>query len=542
MPRVLEALRGAVMAGVLLVGAWSGAVHAQRVGSAAPRAEPVSPAAIDDTVARAMAAFRVPGIAIGIVREGRLVFAKGYGVREAGKPGAVDADTLFQIGSNTKAFTAAALAILVDEGKIRWDDRVIDHLPEFRLQDAYATREFTIRDLLTHRSGLGEGAGDLMFYPATDMTRAEIIRGLRHLKPVASFRSRYDYDNLLYMVAGQIIPAVTGISWEQFVESRILAPLQMRGCAATYDRITGRRNLATPHSVIDGTVAPIPVVRMDAIGPAGTINCNVTGMAKWLEAQLADGAMPGGETLFSPERSAEMWTVNTIMPPSPLAGLYRTHFSGYGLGWMLSDVLGFKRVSHTGAVAGSVSWVTMVPELKLGIVVLTNQESGAAMEAIGSQILDAYLGAEKRDWVAMAQAYAGQKDAAADTVEADVAKIIASAGPPPLPLDAYAGRYSDAWRGDADVRRDGDRLMLKISRTRQLEGMLLPYQGNIFVVRWRDRSLHADAFVRFEPDFDGRIDGMTMRAVSPATDFSFDFQDLDFRRARFAPVPAERRP
>ena len=184
----------------------------------------------------------------------------------------------------------------------------------------------------------------------------------------------------------------------------------------------------------------------------------------------------------------------------------------------------------------------MVPELKLGIVVLTNQESGAAMEAIGSQILDGYLGAEKRDWVAMAQAYAGQKDAVADAVEADVAKIIASAGPPPLSLDAYAGRYSDAWRGDADVRRDGDRLMLKISRTRQLEGMLLPYQGNIFVVRWRDRSLHADAFVRFQSDFDGRIDGMTMRAVSPATDFSFDFQDLDFRRARLAPAQAERRP
>src|ERR1700733_8641828 len=208
--------------------------------AASPSAPPISPAAIDATVARAMRAFQVPGMAVGIVKDGKLLYAKGYGVREVGKPGRVDADTLFQIGSNTKAFTAAALAILVDEGKIHWDDRVIDYLPQFRMYDPYVTREFTIRDLLTHRSGLGLGAGDLMFWPTTDFSRAEVMRGLRYLKPASGFRSEYAYDNLLYMVAGQIIPAVTGKSWEDFITERIFGPLQMRPCAASYGRIPDR--------------------------------------------------------------------------------------------------------------------------------------------------------------------------------------------------------------------------------------------------------------------------------------------------------------
>lgn len=499
--------------------------------SAPTAVQPIEAPTIDSTVARAMSVFQVPGMAVAIVKDGKVVFSKGYGVRAVDKLGAVDADTLFQIGSNTKAFTAAALAILVDEGKIRWDDKVIDYLPEFRLQDPYVTREFTIRDLLTHRSGLGLGAGDLMFYPATDMTRAEIIRGLRFLKPTSSFRSRYDYDNLLYMVAGQIIPAVTGKPWEDFVEERIIAPLGMKGCVAGYGRIRDHGDVAVPHSVIDGKVRAIPVGRLDAIGSAGTINCNVSGMAKWLNLQLSEGVTPGGDRVFSGDRSKEMWSLITPMPAGPLAALYRTNFTGYGLGWIVSDVLGYKRVAHTGAVGGSVTWVTMVPELKLGIVVLTNQESGLAMEAVGGQILDAYLGAPTRDWVAMAEAYARDKGAAANTVEADVARTVASAGPPTLTLDSYTGRYVDAWRGAVDVRREGAKLILRFSRTSQLEGTLLPYKGDTFVVRWNDRSLHADAFVRFEPGFDGRVAGITMRAVSPTTDFSFDFQDLDLRRS-----------
>lgn len=497
---------------------------------------PIAPAQIDRTVQRSMSAFQVPGMAVGIVKDGRLVYAKGYGVRELGKPEKVDADTLFQIGSNTKAFTAAALAILVDEGKIHWDDKVIDHLPNFRMYDPYVTREFTIRDLLTHRSGLGLGAGDLMFFPSTDFKRAEIMHGLRYLKPVSSFRSKFDYDNVLYMVAGEIIPAATGQSWEDFIEQRILAPLHMQPCAANYDRLRDRSDVASPHAVVEGKLTPVPVDDLTPVGPAGTINCSINGMAKWLQTQLANGTRPDGKALFSAERSAEMWTVNTVLPVDPEQGKQTgTNFAGYGLGWGLQDTFGRKRVSHTGGVLGTVTWVSMIPELKLGVLVFTNQQSGAAMEAVGRQILDAYLGAPKRDWVDIATSRNAKRAAEAKAVEDEAGKVAASAAKPTLPLDSYVGTYEDAWRGAATVRREGDRLVLKISRTERLEGPLTPYSGNIFIVRWKDRSLDADAYVRFEQGYDGKVEGMTMRAVSPATDFSFDFHDLDFKKAQAAP-------
>ena len=499
--------------------------------AASPPALPISPSTIDATVARAMKAFQVPGMAVGIVKDGKLVYAKGYGVRELGKPAQVDADTLFQIGSNTKAFTTAALALLVDAGKIHWDDKVIDYLPQFRMQDPYVTREFTIRDLLTHRSGLGMGAGDLMFFPATDFSRDEIIHGLRYLKPVSGFRSKFDYDNLLYMVAGQIIPAVTGKSWEDFVTERILDPLQMRSCAASYTRISDRSDVAAPHVVIKGELKAIPVLNMDAVGPAGTINCNINGMAKWLETQLAAGKMPTGQQLFTAERSEEMWSMNTIIPVSPLfTTMYRTHFNGYALGWGVQDVLGYKKVAHTGGVLGSVTWVAMIPELQLGVLVFTNQESGMAMEAVGDQILDAYLKAPRRDWVEIGTAYGAKRDAAAKTIEDAAAKTESSSGSPSLALAAYAGTYRDPWRGEATVRLENGKLILKISRTDSLEGPLTPYSGNIFIVHWNDRTLNADAFVRFEQGYDAKVAEMTMRAVSPATDFSFDFQDLSFSK------------
>lgn len=491
----------------------------------------IKPSKIDATVTRAMQAFDVPGIAVGIVKDGKLIFAKGYGVRELGKAQAVDADTLFQIGSNTKAFTAAALAILVDEGKIHWDDKVIDYMPEFRMYDAYVTREFTIRDLLTHRSGLGLGAGDLMFFPETDFSREEIIHNLRYLKPVSSFRSKFDYDNLLYMVAGQLVAKVAATSWESFVQQRIFDPLQMKPCAPSYELIGDRSDVATPHQVIDGKLTAIEVQSLKAVGPAGTINCSVRQMSKWLLTQLNAGTGPDGQKIFSAARSEDMWSINTMVPLNPpLAQLTHTNILGYGLGWEIQDQFGHKRVSHTGGVPGTVTWVSMIPDLKLGVLVLTNQESGYAMEAIGNQILDAYLGAPARDWVALAAEFSKQRSEAAEKIESEAAKIAAVAIPPPLPLAAYAGHYADPWRGEATVELRDGKLLFKISRTRWLEGPLTPYSANIFIVKWRNRGLHADAYVRFSQGYDGHVNGITLQAVSPATDFSFDFQDLDFAR------------
>lgn len=501
------------------------------VAAASAASLPIAPAQIDRTVERAMKEFEVPGMAVGIVKDGKLVYAKGYGVREFGKPARVDADTLFQIGSNTKAFTTAALAILVDEGKLHWDDKVIDYLPQFRLYDPFVTREFTVRDLLTHRSGLGLGAGDLMFVPPTDFTRSEVMRGLRYLRPVTSFRSEFAYDNLLYMVAGEIIPVVTGKSWEDFVEERIIAPLKMAPCAASYNRIKNRSDVAAPHVVVDGKLSAIPVADLSPVGPAGTINCSINGMSRWLMTQLAAGKAPDGKQLFSADRSGEMWSVNTVLPVDPrMTEMSRTHFFGYGLGWGLQDTFGRKRVSHTGGVPGTVTWVTMIPELDLGVLVFTNQQSGAAMESVGNQILDAYLGAPKRDWVALAKERSAGRMDEVKAIEDEVAKTAASAGPPTLPLEAYVGSYNDPWRGEATIRREGGKLVVKFGHTTQLEGPLSPYSGNIFIVRWNDRSLEADAFVRFTQGYDGKVEGMTMRAISPRTDFSYDFHDLDFKK------------
>jgi CubicO group peptidase (beta-lactamase class C family) len=510
---------------------------------AEPAAMPIAAAAIERTVARAMQSFKVPGMAVGIVKDGKLIYAKGYGVRELGKAPAVDIDTLFQIGSNTKAFTAAALAILVDEHKIRWDDKVIDYIPEFRLYDPYVTREFTLRDLLSHRSGLGTGAGDLMFYPNTDLSRAEMIRGLRYLKPVSSFRSQYAYDNLLYMVAGTVVATVTGQTWDDFVTQRILQPLRMTGCVTSYRRIAAGSNTVTPHVMSAGKLTAIKPIEFTAIAPAGAISCNVSGMAKWLQTQLNAGKSSDGAQIFTADRGEEMWTPNTVMPLNPvLASLTHAHFEAYGLGWELQDELGYKRVSHTGGVPGTVTWVAMIPELQLGIVVLTNQQDDAAMEAVGNQILDAYVGAPKRDWIAIGLSYDESRARETNAVEAEVAKVLNTGGAPPLPLTAYAGHYRDPWRGDAEIRLEAGKLVLKFTRTEGLEGTLSPFRGNVFIVRWNDRSLNADAYVRFSQGFgpevepggeqavDDAIEGMTLRSISPLTDFSFDFQDLDFAK------------
>lgn len=494
---------------------------------------------VDRLVERTMAAYAVPGIAVGIVKDGELVFAKGYGVREIGKPGRVDADTLFGVASNSKAFTTAALAILVDEGKIHWDDKVIDYLPDFRLYDPYVTREFTIRDLVTHRSGLGLGAGDLLFFPNSDFTRRDVMRALRYLKPATGFRSEYAYDNNLYIVAGELIPAVTGISWDEFVTRRILEPLGMTACAATQDRIRDRSNQASPHAAVDGKVEPTMPDDTRMSAAAGGLQCTVRGLARWQAMQLGRGQAPNGPRIFSTERSDEMWSAQTIMAPDPKRALLtQTHFGAYGLGWFLEDYRGLKRVFHSGGLGGMVTYQTMIPERNLGVIVLTNQEEGSAYTTIALQILDAYVGATPRDWVRTVQELHAEKLREQD--ESDARRV-----PSPLPgvdlskldLAPYVGTFADPWRGEATIRRDGDGLVLTFSHTHELTGTLTPLRPGLFVARWRNRALAADAYVRFREDYSGAVEGFTMQAVSAKTDFSFDFQDLDFERVAPGATP-----
>ena len=488
------------------------------------------PKDFDAYAVRGLAALRTPGAAVAVVKDGRVVFAKGYGVRALGDTARVDAHTLFQIASNTKAFTTAALAMLADEGKLAWDDPVTKFLPGFQLYDPYVTREFTVRDLVTHRSGLGLGAGDLLWFHS-DYSRGEIAYRIRFAKPASSFRSAYAYDNVLYIVAGEIVPAIGGMSWDDFVTKRILTPLGMSETGTTIAYFTAAPNRAAPHAVERGTLQIVPIDSVDNTAPAGGIVSNVTDLAKWVICRLDSGRYAGGR-LFSERQAREMWSGQTILPiadPDPPLAALRPNFSEYGLGWRLRDYGGRKIVSHTGGLAGMSSQITLVPAEKLGIVVLTNSEADL-MAALSYRLLDDFLNAPKArtDWVsAFAQA------AEFDRAQADSALRATRTGRdslshPSLPLERYAGRYRDALYGDATVALESGRLVLRFSHSPAFVGDLEHWQHDTFIARWRTPHIE-DAYATFSLNPDGSIDRFRMAAVSPLADFSFDYQDLEFR-------------
>jgi CubicO group peptidase (beta-lactamase class C family) len=490
---------------------------------------------VDRVVERARKEFDVPGIAVAIVKDGEVVLAKGYGVRKIGDPAPVTPQTLFRIASNTKAFTAAALATLVDSQRISWDDPVIQHLPAFQMYDPYVTREMTIRDLLTHRSGMGLGAGDLMFFPPSDLSRDDIVRRIRFIKPATSFRSAYAYDNLLYLVAGQIVTAVTGRSWDDYIQEQIFTPLGMTNSFTTTDGLKAAKDAATPHSKLSGKLETLPPEFVDNVAPAGAIISCGADLAKWMNLQLAGGTV-GKTKIFSAAQNREMWSAQTILPigepakddPAAFAAI-RPSFAAYGLGWSLNDYRGRKLVSHGGGLSGFVSRTALIPELKLGVVVLTNQEATGAHSAIVNTVLDHYLGAPETDWIS---AYSARANKGRTEAEEAIRKAIGARNTgsrPSLPLASYAGRYRDAWYGDIRIEEDHGKLYIFFTHSQDLAGELEHWQYDTFVARWKKRTLDADAYVTFALKPDGTIDEMRMKAVSPSTDFSFDFHDLLFR-------------
>jgi len=485
-------------------------------------------------IEKAMDEFRVPGAAVAVVKDGKVLLCRGYGIKKIGETERVDEHTLFAIASNTKAFTATALALLVDEGKIDWNDRVIDYLPDFQMYDPYVTREMRIEDLLTHRCGLGLGAGDLLFWPQTSFTTREIIRRIRYIKPATSFRTTYAYCNLMFVVAGEIIPAVTGESWASFVEERIFKPLDMTESKTIIHEFTSEENLATPHVLVDGRLIPVEYMDIENTAPAGAINSCAADMAKWVIVLLNRGLIgydeKGGEVrLFSEERSRDMWSSHIPIPirdyPEPIRSI-QPNFSAYGYGFRLNDYRGYKMVSHGGALLGTYSMVTMLPDLRAGVVVLTNQESSAMMRAVTFRVLDYFLGGRPKDWIsAFRRAEEIRIEKAAELEKKNAAKRVRGTKPS-LSLDKYAGVYEDAWRGKVSVEYKGGRLTMRFSNTDYLVGELEHWHYDTFIVRWRDRTLKGDAFVTFWLNHSGEIDHVTMLPVSPLTDFSFDFKDL----------------
>lgn len=504
--------------------------------------------AFDATVEHARSTFDVPGIAVAVIKDGQVIHARGYGVREIGRPEPVDADTLFAIASNTKAFTSASLSILADDGKLSLDDRVIDHLPWFRMGDAYVTREMRLRDLLVHRSGLGLGAGDLLYWPETSYSTREIVERLRDVPVTGGFRTQYAYDNILYGVAQLVIEAASGQTYAQFLQSRVFDPLQMRQTRFNSDHLRDDdTNVASGHAKSDfSRLGTVPRMSWSNNAGAGGIYSSVNDLTRWMRVQLDGGVISAGDgpgkdvRLFSAARQKAMWSLVTPIPiPEPavpeLAPM-RPNFSGYGEGWSLSDYRGRKLVWHTGGWPGMVSRLTLVPEEKLGIVVLTNQEVGAAFHALTLQALDLLLGASsstpQTDWVAAyGKALAATQGKAEESWRKHVAARDAKSRPS-LPLAAYAGTWRDPWYGDVVLRQNGGKLEIQFSKTAQLLGDLEHWQHDTFIVRWRDRALNADAFLTFTLDVDGKPREARMQAISPLTDFSFDFQDL-----RLTPVP-----
>jgi len=490
---------------------------------------------IDESIRRAMDEFQVPGMAVSVVHDGEIVYSAGHGIAEVDTRTAVDDRTLFQIASVSKAFTTATLAILVDEGKLDWDDPVIDYLPEFRMRDPWVTREFTIRDLLTHRSGLPIGAGDLLLFPQGKTTRDEIIRAMRYLKPDSSFRTKFAYDNLLYIIAGEVVARVAGTSYEEFVEQRLLFPLGMRDCSATLSRAPRKAVKATPHVLVDGKLEITESLESSIASAAGGINCSARSMATWMSFVLNKGLTAKGEQLISTAQFNQLLSPVTLLPGSGYVAENTGSFlNAYALGWGVSTFYGQPLYSHSGGLWGMTTFIALLPEQGLGVFVSNNLLSPAP-RAVVNDIIDHFLADVSpdagKDWVAIVADAMNSRLSDAATTVADSAALRAADSEPSLPLDAYVGTYRDPWYGDISISKNDDgALWFRSSRSEHLAGPLEHYQYDTFIARWTTRNLNADAYVSFTLAPDGEIERIRMKAVSPATDFSFDFHDLDLVR------------
>ncbi|WP_369426569.1 serine hydrolase [Glacieibacterium megasporae] len=448
----------------------------------------------------------IPGMSVAIVENGTATFVQGFGVRALGSPAKVDADTLFPNGSTGKAFTTAALATLVDAGRIGWDDKVIDRLPWFRMYDPWVTREITIRDLLVHRSGLGLGEGDLLFVPRTILDRRESVRRLAFLKPATSFRSAFAYDNVLYMVAGQLIEEVTGQTWEDYVRKDVLRPAGMLESTTGSGERFAVADRAYPHARLDGGLrgagTQIRIDERDELGrngaPAGGMAVSAKDMLKWMSLQLAHGALADGTRLFSEAASKTMWSPLVFQPIAdapPGFTATKANFDGYALGWDVRDYRGTKIVWHSGAVFGFQAIVVLMPEQNVGFTMLINSEDGYVMRGLMYELLDHYLGLPKADWpeklIALAHARVAEAVAAANYTA-----VAPSPAKPSLPLRSYAGDYVDPWYGHVAVTATASGLTIDFKTTPRMIGPLVPHQYDTFIARFTDPNIEP-AFVTF---------------------------------------------
>ena len=465
--------------------------------------------------------------------------AQGFGVRKLGAPEQVDGKTLFEVASNSKAFTAAALAMLVDEGKLAWDDPVTKHLPDFQMYDAYVTHEMTVRDLLTHRSGLGLGAGDLLWWPTTnfidrrDHPQAALHRAQHQLpqqlrlRQPAVHRGRQDHRREVRQDAGARRSA--SASWRR---SAWPPP------RPAWPRTRATRTCANAHSKINDKIAAVKAMPVpNAVGAVG-INTNAEDIARWMNVLLAGGTLAHGADgkearLFSAKQAREMWTAQTpmrISEPDPKLAAHAAELPRLRPGLPAARLPRPQAGRmHSGALQGFYSKVVLVPEAKLGIAILTNAESGGSLNALQYQLLDRMLDpAATTDWIGAVKAVEDERHAKELARLAKASAARAAKSQPSLARAAYDGDYQDPWYGMATIRHVGGKQILTLSRTPDLTGELEHYQHDTFIVRWKERNFNADAYVTFALNPDGSIERMKMQPISTETDFSYDFQDLNF--------------
>ena len=463
-----------------------------------PVADPVRE--LDAYTAQAVKDWGAVGLAIAVVKDGRVVFEKGYGVRELGKPDLVDSTTLFAIGSTTKAMTAAAIGMLVDEGKVRWDDPVTNYLPSFQLKDPWETREITVRDLLTHRAGLPNA--DYLWY-GTNNSTAEILRRVRYIDLAYSPRSSFIYQNVMYAAAGQVVAVASGMPWEEFVRTRIFVPLHMTGTVPLLSRASAQPNVASPHDRIDDTMRVIRNASVDGVASAGSVWSSVADMSKWMRFILDSGRVDG-KRLLKPETFAELLKPQTMVPPGqfyPSARLTRPHWVTYGLGWFQQDYEGRAVAFHTGSIDGMVAIIGLIPDERLGVYVLANADHVELRHALMLKVFDLWgpTPGKGRDWSTELRTLYGNANtqAVAATKAAEAKRVTGTK--PSLPLARYAGTYSDSLYGDVTIQVAGDGLRLK-SGTQ--EGTLEHWQYETFRLKW-DNRWQGSALITFVIGSDG---------------------------------------
>ena len=466
----------------------------------------------DAYVNQALATWKVPGTAIAIVRNDSVIYARGYGVRQVGATQSVDERTVFAIGSSSKAFTAAAAAMLADEKKLSLDGQASLYFPGFQLADPYASRELTVRDLLSHRSGLARG--EMVWY-GSGYDRDEIVRRVRFLQPTWSFRSQFGYQNIMYIAAGQIVAHTAKTTWDDFVRERILAPLGMTSSTTSIRQLAGGQNLASPHAEVEGVVKTVNWRNIDNAGPAGSINSTALDMAQWVRLQLARGTI-GGKRLISEKMIDEMHTPHTIVPVDTGARRSNpyTHMQAYGLGWFLQDYRGKLVVQHGGNVDGMTALVGMMPEERVGIVILSNMNGSGMPATLMNRAFDLHLGVTPEDW--SAKSFARAEAARARGREA-LKKLEASRVPntkPSLSLDKYAGVYSDSLLGELTVRDSAGKLVLAFGPN--WSGVLEHWHFDTFRTRFGTPVL-GPIPVQFRLGTNATVDEVQIDLAGPAT-------------------------